>query len=147
MNDERIFHAATNAITFYSAAKRCNMEGMLPLSTPSIICGAFSVELAIKSLLYKNGIETKGHQLLKLLQQLPTETQKEIYEGLEKEWVDFEAQLANCDKAFVDWRYAHETTSDLNINSNFLVLLAEVCCKIVMRELGIRSNVSLNDMI
>lgn len=147
MNDGRIFHAATNAIYFYSAAKRCNLKGMIPLGTPSIICGAFSVELAIKSLLYKKGIEVKGHHLLKLLQKLPEEIQEEIYDRLGKDWGDFEAQLANCDKAFVNWRYAHETTEDLNINSKFLVLFAEICCDIVMRELDIKSNVTLNDMI
>ncbi|EAQ32291.1 HEPN domain-containing protein [Idiomarina baltica] len=146
MTEEQTFVAASNAMSFYAAAKRCSLKGMIPLGTPSVICGAFSVELSMKSLLYKNGVESKGHHLLKLMRKLSPEIQNEIRDGLGKKWPDFEEQLENCDKAFVDWRYAHETTQDLNINSNFLILLAEICCKIVMRELDINSNFELQNL-
>lgn len=73
MTEQQIFHAATNALSFYRAAKRCNLEGMIPIGTPSIINGSFSVELALKVVLYSDGIVCKGHHLLELMEKLPSE--------------------------------------------------------------------------
>lgn len=147
VTEQQIFHAATNAISFYTAAKRCNLKGMIPIGTPSIINGSFSVELALKAILYSDGVDCKGHHLLALMKKLPSEICIEIQNYLAEDWPDYEQQLKNCDKAFVDWRYVHEIDKELNINTNFLILLSEICCRIMMEKIGMTSNVELQDMI
>lgn len=147
MTDEQTFHAATNALAFYRAAKRCNLEGMISIGIPSIICGAFSVELALKAILYSDGVDCKGHHLLTLLNKLPVDILNKILKPLAKDWPDYDHQLKNCDKAFVDWRYVHEIDRDLNINVNFLIFLSELCCRVLMEKVGMKSNVTLQEMV
>ena len=120
---------------------------MISIGIPSIICGAFSVELALKAILYNEGVDCKGHPLLALMNKLPAKVQNEIQMSLAKEWPDYDQQLKNCDKAFVDWRYVHEIDRELNINVNFLLLLSELCCRVMMERIGITSNVTLQEMV
>lgn len=147
MTNEQTFHAATNALAFYRAAKRCNLEGMISVGIPSIVCGAFSVELALKAILYNEGVDCKGHHLLTLMNKLPAEVRNEIQKSLAQEWPDYDQQLKNCDRAFVDWRYVHEVDRELNINVNFLILLSELSCRAMMERIGITSNVTLHEMV
>lgn len=147
MTEQQIYHAATNALSFYAAAKRCNINGMVPIGTPSIINASFSVELALKVILYSDGVDCKGHHLLALMEKLPSEICIEIQNYLAVKWPDYEQQLKNCDKAFVDWRYVHQIDRELNINIKFLIFLSEICCRIMMEQIGYTSNVELQDMI
>lgn len=145
-SEQQIILAATNAIHFYRAAKRCDDPRLLPIGIPAIVCGTFSIELSLKSMLYDLGINPKGHSLVKLFNMLPENLKHEIEVSVSRVWPDYQEQFKNCDMAFVNWRYAHESKEELNINSKFVIMFAENCCRIVMRELGINSNVELADI-
>ncbi|WP_298445315.1 hypothetical protein [uncultured Ferrimonas sp.] len=146
MNQQQIFIAASNAIDFYRMAKRGMLAGMINIGTPAIVCSEFSAELAMKAIIYSEGSKCRGHKLIPLMNRLPKDVQSEIEDELSSEWPDYKAQLENCDNAFVDWRYLHEVENELFINAKFLLLFSEICCKIAMKRLEIKSNIPIEDI-
>lgn len=130
------------AKSFYNAyieldqLSRNDSDALLLLFAPSVVNGAFSVELALKAILAKNQIEYgKEHNLLILFRMLPELFQQELWAYLiEKapEYADFERglnELILLSNAFVDWRYAFEGNPVPAIESRFLAAFANAAIR------------------
>ena len=106
------------------------------LFAPLVVNGAFSVELAFKAILAKNGIEYgKEHNLLILFQMLPESFQQELWTYLiEKapEYADSSKtydELILLSNAFIDWRYVFEEKPVPAIDSRFLAAFANAAIR------------------
>ncbi|MDO9623161.1 MAG: hypothetical protein Q7J46_04165 [Pseudomonas sp.] len=98
---------------------------------PAIVCAAFSIELGLKSLVYKeSNIECKReHKLEALFKKLLPSTQAAIVQELNMQPNEFNEQISLASNAFVDWRYVYEKSS-ISINFEFLKALASAVEKI-----------------
>ena len=84
---------------------------------PCVTCATFAVELYLKCLLEIQGNQNvKGHNLLKLFQQLSGENKQGILTHFQKRAKNehlpmgfLEAKFQEMENAFVEWRYLHET--------------------------------------
>lgn len=89
-------------------------ENAIQYVPPYIVNGAFSIELALKSILCENKVDYKReHNLYQLFRLLPNTFQNEI--KLVFEQLDLSYDMGNFDKdfvlisdSFVEWRYAFE---------------------------------------
>jgi hypothetical protein len=93
--------------------------------------GALSVELGIKALLMKVGLEVlKTHDLLELFEKLPVALRDEITEGVCKNEgysaEKFDAVLKINRDVFTAWRYFHELSPPSSADPGFLIALATV---------------------
>ena len=82
---------------------------------PTIVNGAFSIELTLKAILAKNQIEYgKDHNLVVLFQLLPDSFQLELLDHLVEKAPEYKdvdkltEELLLISNAFADWRYAFE---------------------------------------
>ena len=141
----RIEMAASKAVEHYRAAYLCSGENAFMFSSSSLMLAAFSAELSMKALIYKSGQKCKKHPLKELLHRLEPSFRNEIEEILKSEWSDYDIQLNNADNSFVTWRYIFEEKKPTEVNHNFVMRLAELCCLIVKREFQIEEYIVEND--
>jgi HEPN domain-containing protein len=90
------------------------------MAFPAIVCAAFSAEVGLKTMLTRNGLTAKGHDLRALYLKLPGETKYAIFEATGFSMEEFAAQLAHSRLAFSEWRYVYEENREMVINVNFL---------------------------
>lgn len=117
----------THGEKFYNSYK--TLESIEGASIPSLVCLAFSIEIFLKSLSsqkihmevesYTEGLKIyessdksdlgKGHNLLDLLEKLPSETQEEISLFYHRKYFgDIKSDLNLVKTGFMDWRYMYE---------------------------------------
>ncbi len=123
-------------------------EHDMDLSTPALVCLAFSIELHVKLLLYTYDIVAKGHNIRKLLKKLPVKDRAYL-----SNHPDFhptqqgDGFFHNIDKAsdlFIRTRYYFEKIETLHFNTGFCITLAKVIRKrIVERVPYLRYDLSL----
>ena len=123
-------------------------EHDIDLSTPALVCLAFSIELHVKLLLHTYDLIVKGHDIRKLLKKLPVEDIAYI-----SNHPDFHPTqqgnsfFENIDKAsdlFIRTRYYFEKMDTLHFNTGFCITLAKVIRKrVVERVPYLRYNLGL----
>lgn len=110
-------------------------------TAPFIVNAAFSIELYLKALGLKHGVDLHGHVLSKLYDKLPIEAKAEIQEMTHRCAVDSElglgetpnflAYLGELDHTFTEWRYSFEKerTGIVQIQPTIFVMgvLHEAC--------------------
>lgn len=143
MQDLKLFLAQVHASQLQAAFERCwntpskefDLISDVSLGIPALICASLSVEIGLKAILRKCGIEPqREHDLSILLKKLPTDIYAQIKAETLKSYPDFDAQLENAKKAFVNWRYFYETENDMNINILFVGTLGAAVQKIIGLE-------------
>lgn len=131
---------------FYICAKLCEskmkkFEGRFDIyATPMIVNLSFACEVYIKTLLdYLGEREKRGHKLNELIDLLPYEVKKQIFEAVEEKHGTlinpFGIPLINTvADAFQKWRYSYEATR-VSCDIGYLFALTEavrnVCCKTI----------------
>lgn len=106
------------------------MLGTRPTMGVDIVCLAFSVELYIKDVHYAvKGKAPRGHDILKLFEELPEQIQQEIFAHhtiTEYGWsfVEFKREIKAISDGFEKWRYSHEVTT-LRYNTYFALVFIE----------------------
>jgi HEPN domain-containing protein len=125
--------------TFFRGFELCHGNG-LPFDAgrpnaiiPSVVCLAFSVELALKAILLGTGDSARGHALDTLFSKLPPEIQTEIIQLTGIATSSFPEQLALAARAFVEWRYIYEQNGLHTVNTPFLLALREATAKVANR--------------
>ena len=116
MNSDILVFQAKAFYNAFIVLERQNLMMDIPRYTaPVLVNGAFSIELSLKAILAKNGVDyEKEHNLLILFQMLPQKFRDEILGFLiEKapEYSDpdiFFDEFLLSSNAFVDWRYCFE---------------------------------------
>lgn len=78
------------------------------LLIPSITCSAFSCELLLKSILYKNNICSKEHNLSDLFEKIPKNIQSEIIKIYNIKKENFTKGITKIGNSFVKFRYISE---------------------------------------
>jgi HEPN domain-containing protein len=111
-----------NAKKYYEAYTRCwSIDGVtLSLGGPAVTCAAFAAELGMKAILSRDGKKVTGHNLKALLDQLSIDDKTNIISLTSVAFPDFDVQLQNAKKAFVEWRYIHEQENEKTVNIVFL---------------------------
>jgi hypothetical protein len=113
-------------------------EHDMDLSTPALVCLAFSMELHVKLLLHTYDIIATGHDIRKLLKELPAEDIAYIsnhphFHPTQRGDGFFE----NIDKAsnlFIRTRYYFEKMDTLIFNTGFCITLAKVIRKRIVER-------------
>ena len=112
-------------------------ENGRPNATVSgIVCLAFSVELAIKSLLMSAAQPAHGHRLDALFYELPQADQQAIMAEIGMEPQVLQEQLTVAANAFVEWRYIYESPGRHSINAAFLVAFSMASIAIAQRHVS-----------
>ena len=131
-------HMVFQAKSFYNAyialgqiGDNFDREPGLYYFVPRIVNGALSIELTLKAILAKNGVDYgKEHNLLILFEQLPESFQRELLGYLFQkapEYADSKKcaeELILISNAFVDWRYFFEGDPAPAIETRFLAAFA-----------------------
>jgi hypothetical protein len=113
-------------------------EHDMDLSTPALVCLAFSIELHVKLLLHTYDLTVRGHDIGKLIKKLPGDEIAHI-----SNHPDFhptqqaEGFYGNIDKAsnlFVRTRYYYENLGTLISNTGFCITLAKVIRKRIVER-------------
>ena len=109
---------------------------------PSLVNGAFSIELAIKAILSKNDIKyEKEHNLAVLFSLLPENIQHSIWEWVSRKTPEYSdeqkrnTELILISDAFKQLRYCFEDSSAVSFDSRFLSVFANATIG-VMFSLG-----------
>jgi hypothetical protein len=131
-NDERK-RISENAQAFLWAAERCAIP--LPigpdtiqwLMQPEMVCRAFAIELALKSL-DREPTFLKTHDLVRLFERLDDEARAAIANaaGYELDG-QFEALLTANRSVFEEMRYMFERTESWSLDIDFLRRLSSAC--------------------
>ncbi|MAF02124.1 MULTISPECIES: hypothetical protein [unclassified Herbaspirillum] len=111
--------AATSSMLYYQKLAHLPRDGQA--ITPWVVNTAFSIEVYLKTVGCLFGINTRGHKLLRIFEQLPDAAKRLILRAVEpaakswkvKEKVDVVRTLSGLNDAFVQWRYHYEV-SELN---------------------------------
>lgn len=135
MSDSWLSQSVSRA--FLEAFRRCDpaTEKGQPkhfMAFPAVVCAAFSAEVGLKTMLNRQGIAAKGHDLRALFMKLPGEQQYAIFEKTGMQIEEFSAHLAHSRLAFSKWRYIYEEKGESFINLRFLGRLAEAIEKIAL---------------
>lgn len=136
--------AATLSIsrTFHRGYELCTGNG-LPAENgqsnaiiPGIVCLAFSIELAFKSILLAVSKPTSGHKLDQLFQRLPAAEQHEVILESGVDTQSFHENLALVANAFVEWRYIYERPGAHSISEQFLQMLSHAADAVAARKVN-----------
>lgn len=138
-NQEMQDRAHSYGVSFIMAARRL-MEQRYTSATeftmlpgPAIVCYAFSIELILKSILLREGKSVKGHDLLKLFNNLSPESKLNITSQIESSFQvsldEFNKNLGEIKNSFNDFRYIHETDHAF-ANLDFITKLADIMSNI-----------------
>lgn len=108
------------------SATQSNMD----LSTPALVCLAFSIELHIKLLLRTYDIIATGHDIGKLMKKLPKDELAYIsmhsYFHPTQQGQRFFENIATASDLFIRTRYYFENMGTLHFNTGFCNTLAKV---------------------
>ena len=129
------------ARTYRIAFRRC--EEMRPLPSgkfempimPGIVCAIFSIELAIKGLLAKQGITTRVHDLRKLFDRLEASQKDEIVLACGVPEPNFSQQLDEIRDGYVRWRYFFEHEG-LNLDLSFVRKLSDAAISVADKAIA-----------
>lgn len=124
------------AKAFYNAyinlerlSRECEDEMLLYI--PMLVNGAFSIEITLKAILFKQGIEYgKEHNLFILFEMLPEAIQDKIWSYLTEKAPEYADQKRRTDElilisnAFVDYRYFFEGKTVPAFDLRFLSVFA-----------------------
>lgn len=114
------------------------MRHNLKLSSPAIVCLAFSVELHIKLLLKTHGMTVRGHDIGKLLLKLPKDEISWISNHADfhptMQGKGFFANIATASDLFTRTRYYYEDVSTHISNTGFCITLAKVIRKRIVER-------------
>ncbi len=145
-NDESFFENQAN-----SSGKPLigtKKQGTPPTMGVTIVCLAFSVELYIKDVHYAiKGKPPRGHNILKLFEQLPEKNQQDIFTHrsiIEYGWSfeEFKREIIAISDGFEKWRYSYEATT-LRYNEYFaLAFIAALksAADTVRKRSAVRNN-------
>jgi len=110
----------------------------MDLSTPALVCLAFSIELHVKLLLHTFDITVMGHDIGKLMKELPEDEMAHIsnhpYFHPTQQGEGFFENLENASNLFIRTRYYYEEMSTLISNTGFCVTLAKVIRKRIVER-------------
>lgn len=127
------------------SAENGNEKSGIILGIPTIVMLSFTIELGIKTLLFKRDNEiTKGHKLEKLFGELDEHRKNRIKKytcqksGKQEE--NFEEILENNGSTFIDWRYFFEKNN--NVEYGFLAHLN----KALQKEVRIENDNQKSDL-
>lgn len=117
MSTDFIVYEAKAFYNAYIGLEQLNreVEDKMLLWIPMLVNGAFSIEITLKAILFKRGIEYgKEHNLLILFEMLPKSIQDEIWSHLAEKAPEYADPKRRTDElilisnAFVDYRYVFE---------------------------------------
>ncbi len=139
MNETFLIYQAKSFYNAYIALEQIKIEeDPFIYLVPMLVNGAFSVELTLKAILTKQGIEYKNeHNLKVLFDKLPLNIQNELWDYLEKKKPEYadtqkrETELIIMSDAFVKWRYCFEGKSAPSFDINFLSAFANAAIYIM----------------
>jgi HEPN domain-containing protein len=115
------------------------------LETPALNCAALGAELSLKALLARRDIDVwKEHNLASLLDKLPADDRQAIVARTAEKFPDFDAQLVNAARAFVDWRYIYEAKEEMRINFFFVAALARAIAERLETVRGYPMTLNVN---
>lgn len=142
MKNPFLIYQAKSFYNAYLALEQIKPADDLLLIVPTLVNGAFSIELTIKAILVEQGIHyDKEHNLKILFDKLPAEIQKRIWGFLATKVPEFsditkcENELLIMSEAFVQWRYSFEDEGAPSVDRRFLAGLANAAI-FVMFDLG-----------
>ncbi|WP_144424010.1 hypothetical protein [Herbaspirillum hiltneri] len=119
MFNQAMAFAATSSMLYYQKLAHLPRDGQA--ITPWVVNTAFSIEVYLKTVGRLFGVNTRGHKLLRIFEQLPDEAKSLILKAVGpaatfwkvEETVDVVRTLSVLNDAFVQWRYHYEV-GDLN---------------------------------
>lgn len=132
-------HVLNNSRQFFVASKQADERHVIDnvqfewLSGPAIVCGALSIELALKAIILTETTNyVKGHALDELYGKLSPASQQKIaaavtvptYPKIPDQTETFNTAIAKIRDAFIVWRYIHEKTDWVSIDHSFLMEVA-----------------------
>lgn len=133
MNTDFLVYQAKSFYNAYIALDQINQasDDQLLYFIPTLVNGAFSIEITLKAILAKNQINYgKEHNLLILFRLLPNSFQRELFLHLTEkapEYMDADKcfdELVLISNAFADWRYAFEDKPVPALQTRFLSAFA-----------------------
>jgi|GEM_PF-1898662 len=108
-------------------------EHDIDLSTPALVCLAFSIELHVKLLLHTFDITVKGHDIGTLMKKLPEDEiaciSKHPYFHPTQQGEGFFENIEKASNLFIRTRYYYEKMGTLISNTGFCITLAKVIRK------------------
>lgn len=104
------------------------------LIVPFVVNASFACELFLKALANRGGVRLVGHQLSKLLANLPVQERRRldhtwiaITEGIDCEAaVTLDSVISELSNSFVEWRYSHEKERVSAASTTSILLLLKV---------------------
>ena len=133
MGTDFIIYEAKAFYNAYIALEQLNREyeDKMLLYIPIFVNGAFSIEITLKAILFKQGIEYgKEHNLFILFEMLPEAIQNEIWSHLAEKAPEYANQQRRTDElmlisnTFVDYRYVFEGKTVPAVDTRFLSAFA-----------------------
>ncbi len=133
MSSDFIVYEAKSFYNAYINLERLNQEceDKMLLYIPMLVNGAFSIEVTLKAILFKQGIEyDKEHNLLILFEMLPEAIQNEIWTHLAEKAPEYADQKSRTDElmlisnTFIDYRYVFEDKTVPAFDTRFLSAFA-----------------------
>jgi hypothetical protein len=142
MKNPNLVYQAKSFYNAYIALEQLKPDDKLLLLVPTLVNGAFSVELIIKAILVEQDIQYKNeHNLQILFEKLPLDIQNKIWKYLVEKSPKYsnktkrENELLLISDAFVQWRYCYEGKLVPAFDACFLSAFANATIR-VMFELG-----------
>lgn len=110
----------------------------MDLSTPSLLCLAFSMELHLKLLLRTFEVSARGHDISKLLNKLPADeiacmsSHPDFHPTQQGQY--FHENIAIASDLFIRTRYYFEELGMLQFNTGFCITLAKIIRKRIVKR-------------
>lgn len=113
-------------------------EHDMDLSTPALVCLAFSIELHVKLLLHTYDIAVRGHDIGKLMKKLPEDEISHIsnhpYFHPMQQGEGFFENIDKASNLFIRTRYYYEKMGTLISNTGFCITLAKIIRKRIVER-------------
>jgi len=113
-------------------------EHDMDLSTPALVCLAFSIELHVKLLLHTFDITVKVHDIWELIKKLPedeiTHISSHPYFHPTQQGEGFFENIKKASHLFIRTRYYYEKMGTLISNTGFCITLAKVIRKRIVER-------------
>jgi len=133
MSSDFIVYEAKAFYNAYISLEQLNQkcEDQMLLYIPMLVNGAFSIEVTLKAILFKQGIKYgREHNLFVLFEMLPEAIQNEIWGHLAEKAPEYADQKRRTDElmlisnAFIDYRYVFEDKTVPAFDARFLSAFA-----------------------
>ena len=147
--DLKIIILASDARSYNDAyevlmAAKLYEKRQMNLSSPALVCLAFSIELHIKLLLRTYDLNVRGHNIEKLIRKLPQNeiacisTHPDFHPTQQREM--FFENIATASNLFVKTRYYFENMGTLHFNTGFCLTLARIIRKRIVERVPYLSH-------